>query len=206
LKQEARNGSGFFVDRNTVVTALHVADGAKKEIADYPEGYAQIYVERQHADGILEFSVIARVVSSDEKNDLAVLSIEGMSLHAFFENGSLLTLSVATGSPDVGEEVAMSGYRGDESMPFTSFGFIALVSNRFEPTRGLPVDVVYSNLTTLPGNSGAAIISMRTGKVIGVQLGTLNWGSTPSGMSYAAGGAAITSLTESYRNSNERAN
>lgn len=184
---------------------MHVAEGMRSEVAQFPEGAVRIYVERLNGDGSPIFSVFAKIALTDEKNDLAILEVDPNSIEQTVVD-QISILQIADAESEVGDEVAMSGYRGDETRPFTSMGTVALVSDRSEATKSLPEKTVFCNLTSLPGNSGAAIVSIRTGKVIGVQLGALNWDQTPSGMSYGANAFSVSTLITNYQALNSGAN
>lgn len=194
LRQEARTGSGFFVSNEHVITAFHVVRTMEKEIAEYPEGKAKIFVEWTSSDGSSSFSVPVERGLTDEGSDLVILKADPDIIRPFVESGGLAVLELENSSPAIGDEVIMSGYSAEEDRTFTVTGNISLISERDESKRGLPPNTIFCDLTSLPGNSGAAIISARSGRVVGVQLGALKWGATTTGMAYAANVASLRQL------------
>lgn len=201
LKPEKRNGSGFFVSKELLVTAYHVYKGMSSEVDRYPSGYAQMVVEKHGSDGAQIFSIPIEVVLTDEGNDLALFKIDYQLFDrlGIVDRPPILEVAPTARNLRVGDEVLMSGFRGDESDSFTSIGYVSLVSKRGVSTEDLPAETVYSSFTSLPGNSGAPILSLSSGRVVGVQLGALNWNETPSGMSYAANSKFVLALIGEYQ-------
>jgi hypothetical protein len=165
-----------------------------RDMQQYPDGTAHITVERLNPDGSHSFSVFATIGLTDEINDLALLTITPESSDTIFSSEIMPILAVSQTEPNVGDEVIMSGFRGDEIKPFSTFGKVAMVSDRETESNGLPPKTVFFDLTSLPGNSGAPILATSSGKVIGVQLGALNWTSTPTSMSYSANSTSLSKL------------
>lgn len=194
LKPENRNGSGFFVSNELIITAFHVLQSMEQEVAKYPEGKVKIFVEWTSFDGSSSFSFPVERGLTDEGSDLAILKIDPDLIRPFVESGNLAVLELENWSPSIGDEVIMSGYNIEEDRTFTVKGNISLISERDERKRGLPPKTIFCDLTSLPANSGAAILSASSGHVVGVYLGALTWGSTATGMAYAANLASLQQL------------
>jgi tetratricopeptide (TPR) repeat protein len=134
-----RQGSGFFVSNETVVTSLHVLRDAKKGLIRMANGS--------------EFS-IQGVVADDEHADLAMLSINGVPK-------DVKPLHVADRVVREGERVIVIGSpMGLESS--VSDGVIAAL--RKLPEFG---DIIQITAAVSPGSSGSPVLDSQ-GQVIGV--------------------------------------
>ena len=76
-------------------------------------------------------------------------------------------MALAENLPLIGEEVVSIGYYGDYEFPFNSIGNVAMIDKNEE---------ILSDLTIMPGNSGAPVCNLETGEVLGVTISVLDLG------------------------------
>jgi len=144
--RKASTGTGFFVTRNGhVLTAKHVVEGAQQ---------VQVMV----GDDLLD----ARVLATDDDDDLALLEIQSITRPLPVRRTSGLAK---------GEEVLTLGYpvpvlQGRELK--ATFGHVNALSGLQGDTRFAQVDVPIQ-----PGNSGGPLLDDE-GEVVGVVMGTLD--------------------------------
>lgn len=141
--QPARQGSGFFIAEDRIVTNLHVIQGANRAELRLTSGAT--------------FD-IAGVLADDEGHDLALLQVD------LSTNGSTLTikpLRLADTIPKEGERIAVIGSpRGLEQT--VSEGIVSAV--REIPGFGA---IIQMTAAISPGSSGSPVFNMR-GEVIAV--------------------------------------
>lgn len=178
--------SGFWIDKDTIMTAAHCAQGAAhmekvrkfplkdRDEADHkipkvknPTGFMMTYIVEDEVTGINTVPTRthkAKVVAIDEKRDMALLKAEAnnMPRHGWFHLAQQL--------PRVGDKVYVVGHQSD--LYFTAMdGMLAAVRPNypFDPNDDFnvagPVIQVYSSI--YKGNSGGPVISEK-GEVIGV--------------------------------------
>jgi putative serine protease PepD len=139
----AGSGSGFVVGPRLVATAAHVVDGASA-------------IELQPEKGL---PIAARVVGSDDDEDLALLRTES-DLDA-------RTLSFATGADaEIGDRVIALGYPLDLAFTATQ-GAITGEDRDLEVEGTNYTGLFQTDAAVNPGNSGGAMIDS-SGKVVGV--------------------------------------
>lgn len=143
-----KSGSGFFVAEDVVATNFHV-------IEESTEGYAKIYGQEKAYE-------ILGIVGTDEKNDLALVKIKGIS-------GSPLKLN-ADDSISIGDEVFAVGNPVGLEGTFSQ-GIVSGVRNTAD-TKLLQITAAISH-----GSSGGAILNNR-GEVVGVAFGGVKVGRT----------------------------
>ena len=138
-------GSGVVVDPETIVTNFHVVQDARE-------------VQVVLADGR---RLEATVRASDERTDLALLTVEGERLPP---------ARLATDLPEVGElAVAIGNPLGFEN---TVTAGIVSGLHRAIPSGGQTpalVDLIQTDAAISPGNSGGALVNGR-GEVIGINV------------------------------------
>lgn len=133
-------GSGFFVSADgLVVTARHVVGDEKELIIRTAAGEEKS----------------ARVLSRDEKTDIAILKIEGAK-YPFLDLGYYNNVAV-------GEEVGVSGFSAGFLTPLVHRG---VISGRGTDEKGGKIFTV--NVFVNKGNSGGPVFSGLTGRVLGV--------------------------------------
>lgn len=202
ISDELRYGTGFFVSDKLVVTAFHVVKSLTRDAENFEDGKVGYFVEKYDSNGKLIYSFRASVLQTSEENDLALLNVESDLPQDQRLAVSVQPLKISDVPIQQGDSVAIIGYFGTEVEPYVSIGTVSLISN-FENRRDkeLPLETIYVNSVSLPGNSGGPIIALDTGKVVGVQLGVMNWSKTPSSMSYGAYYSNLQKLIDTYAKS-----
>lgn len=159
-------GTGFLVSENLIASAAHVQTKAKELFGKFAKPDTQIVAWKRFAGGeIAQFPV--QVAASDEKGDLLIYKFDQKVLQ---ENQRLTTIKplvLAENLPTLGEEVLSIGYYGAYDMPFNSLGAVSMIDTN---------DDIISDLTLMPGNSGAPVCSLETGEVLGVTTEVLDLG------------------------------
>jgi len=149
------NGSGFFISESGyIVTNHHVIDGASK-----------IEVVFKYNNKINEFN--AKVIQSDETNDLAIIKIDDSE----FSHMSAIPYNFKTRSVDVGSEVFALGY----PMALTIMGKeIKFTDGKISSKTGFKGNITTYQTTTpiQPGNSGGPLFDFN-GNLIGVNSAIL---------------------------------
>jgi len=104
---------------------------------------------------------------SDEENDLVVYRFDEKILRENRNIPKIKPLKLAAKLPAIGEEALSIGYYGEYEFPFNSLGNIAMIDKN---------DDIFSDLTLMPGNSGAPVLNLETGEVLGVTTSVLDLG------------------------------
>ena len=161
-------GTGFLVAADRIVTNWHVLDALSFGTFELEKGQGQVYFRREWSDPDEEGPVaITRVVGSDATLDVALLEIDALPQpHPPF------VFDAADGAE--GDLVAVLGYPTRDlarNRQFTD----ALFQSAYDVKRGAPGEIIktvssvaFHDCSTLGGNSGSPVLSLRTGKVIGV--------------------------------------
>lgn len=136
-------GSAFLIDERTLVTAAHLVNQA-------------VSVSAQ-VDGTPR---TAEVVGIDESADLAVLEIG--------EVASGTALAFAEADAQIGDAVAALGYPDGTALRLTE-GHVLHVDQTVDVEGDLRHEVVESQVTARPGNSGGPLINV-DGDVVGVVI------------------------------------
>jgi S1-C subfamily serine protease len=176
-------GTGFFAGPDTIVTAGHVfwqgnqISNAKRS----PDGVRMLI---PLGDGTRTTLVPLTLVKSDELHDVALLRFDPKLLETL--NVKVVPLAVADdGLPDVGMDVVLFGhfetYNVIIAMKGSVGGYLAVL-----PTVG-NVDELLVSLDTNGGFSGGPVISLDSGKVIGIMEGYLPNPIDPSPSAFAKG-------------------
>lgn len=161
------SGTGFYISNDGyVLTCAHVVEGAKEICANVIRG------DGYPVDGFEDFGVydiphFGEVVYANKDLDIALLKMDDCGSNFLsIEQGRLL--------PEIGEEVVVFGYPLGYEMPQT---------NRFGPNISFYKGYVSSNqvkdgnsvtfldIDVKSGNSGSPVISVKSGKVIGIISG-----------------------------------
>jgi len=157
------SGSGIIVSAEHVVTNAHVVRGSRSQTVHASGG--------DHA---------ARVVSVDERHDLALLHVPGLA-------GQAIAID-ATGSSYLGEEVMAAGYPLRDILNDD----LKITRGNISSLRGTHGDVTTLQFTApiASGSSGGAVVSMRGG-LTGVVCSALahetirSHGGTSEGVNFA---------------------
>lgn len=146
ITKESKSGSGFFITEDVIATNFHV-------IKETTEGYVKIYGQNKVYD-------ILGTVGVDEKNDLALLKIQGINGRPLKLNNDDLIA--------IGDEVfAVGNPKGLEGT--FSQGIVSSIRKNDE-TNLLQITASISS-----GSSGGAILNDK-GEVIGVAVGAIEIG------------------------------
>lgn len=153
-KQEIKNepnewtGTGFAIGTGYLVTNYHVVENAKS-------------IKIQGVKGYFGASLNASVVSTDKKNDLAIIKINDSQFNGF----GTIPYKVKTTISDVGEDIFVLGYpltttMGDE---------IKLTTGVISSKTGFQGDMSLYQVSApvQPGNSGGPLFDSK-GNVIGI--------------------------------------
>ncbi len=152
-----RSGTGFFVNKDMLVTNQHVIEGAKS-------------IKVEGATSKEKFSV--QLAATPSLNfDLAILKFTNPKEQRRFErmNGSITPLDWAEWKEaQPGEQVAVLGFGNSEQLVATQ-GIISSweARNDFFQRRLDRVTLIRTDAAVNPGNSGGPVVSAR-GRVIGV--------------------------------------
>jgi hypothetical protein len=163
-------GTGFLVSENVLATNRHVLDQLSGGTDELEKGQAVVRFGQEHGTpdrlGIVN---IVGVVALHESLDIALLEIEKP------DNATPSTpVTVETGAARDGDAVVAVGYPFDD--PARNPLFIrALFGGKFGVKRAAPGEVikisaqsVFHDCSTLGGNSGSPIFSMKTARVVGI--------------------------------------
>jgi S1-C subfamily serine protease len=164
LRMGRQIGTGFLVAPNLVVTNRHVLDALSFGTMVLDKGQAQILFGMEFG-GFADTKAILRVAGVHDSADLSLLEIEPPDGRAPLAFGD---------GPTVGDQVVAVGYPAND--PFRNPFFVPLLfGDKFGVQRAAPGEVselgpesVYHDCSTLGGNSGSPLVSMATGKVVGV--------------------------------------
>src|SRR5262245_47928637 len=163
-------GTGFLVSATLLVTNAHVLDVLSNGTRVLERGQASVRFKREFnvVPDEAAFAVV-RVVEVHATLDLALLEVDPVPL-----SDTRKPLAVAAADAAVGDPVAVLGYPLNDSERNPLF-IAGIFGNRFGVKRGAPGEVVrattgaiFHDASTLGGNSGSPVVSMRTGEVVGV--------------------------------------
>jgi V8-like Glu-specific endopeptidase len=163
-------GTGWLVSDSVLVTNRHVLDVISKGIGALEQG--QAVVRFKHESGIPddeEPANITGVLAVHEELDVALLTIDKQTF-----TDTRKPLEVDTAPVEAGHPVVAVGYPFDDSKRNPLF-INALFKGTFGVKRAAPGEVsglgarsIFHDCSTLGGNSGSPIFSMKTGRVVGL--------------------------------------
>jgi len=173
-------GTAFSVSSEGVfLTADHVANPQNNTPAGQPVGpNDKILLAQMQADGVTA-SILGpfQIVASSQQHDFAILKIQ--TPHVLIQKYLELDLS----SRFEGEEVAVCGYPLASTQQHPQNGSVTLnmsirvaagiISSQQIKNNSKELEV---DFPILPGNSGGPIISIETGKVVGLAKATMTVG------------------------------
>ena len=164
-------GSGVIVDEDTIVTNAHVAGGARTVQVVLASGRR----------------IEARVEATDERTDLAMLSVP---------DGNLPAADFADELPRVGElAIALGNPLGFEN---TVTAGIVSGLHRAVPSSGQTpalIDLIQTDAPISPGNSGGALVNGR-GEVIGINVAYIPPEARAVSIGFAIPSVTVTSVVE----------
>ena len=158
-------GTGFLVGNSSgyLASALHVETKARQLSETLQKGSFEIIAWKTFdAVDYIQFPV--ELFLSDQANDLAIYRFDPKVLRESPKASLFKPLKLAEKLPPLGEEVLAVGYYGDYQFPFNSIGNVSMIDKNEE---------IISDITIMPGNSGAPVISLETGEVLGIVISVL---------------------------------
>jgi serine protease Do len=156
--QVASIGTGFFVGNgNLIATASHVYLEAGKTIVDGSGG--KMYALKSLRSG-QKFAVPVQLAAEDFAHDVALLRFDPSLIKQQVTNFEIKPLELADKRPEMGDSVEFMGYFAGDDFPLLSRTLVA----GFTPSPELLV----LDLPANPGQSGSPVLSLETGKVVGV--------------------------------------
>ena len=163
-------GTGWLVSDSVLVTNRHVLDVLSKVTCELETG--QAVVRFKFEAGVPdedEPANITGVLAVHEELDVALLTIDKQTF-----DDTRRPLEVETAPVEEGHPVVAIGYPFDDSRRNPLF-INALFGGTFGVKRAAPGEVsglgprsIYHDCSTLGGNSGSPIFSMKTGRVVGL--------------------------------------
>ncbi|MFO1093296.1 MAG: serine protease [Planctomycetaceae bacterium] len=163
-------GTGFLVSEKLLVTNIHVLDDLTGGLRRLERGQAKVWFKKEFGAVPEEAAVaIVRVAALHDTLDLAILEIDPVSL-----SDDRVPLTISAGNPTAGEAVVVIGYPQND--PLRNPLFIpAIFGGRFGVKRAAPGEIVsttgkslFHDCSTLGGNSGSPVLSLSSGKLVGV--------------------------------------
>lgn len=159
-------GTGFLIADNLIASALHVQSKSEELFKYSKNSSSQLVAWKRFGSGeIVQFPI--KLAISDKDGDLAIYQFDDRILRENQKFARIKPLPLAENLPIPGEEVLSIGYYGTYEFPFNSLGNVAMIDVNED---------IFSDLTLMPGNSGAPVCDLKTGKVLGVTTGVLDLG------------------------------
>ena len=159
-------GTGFLIGEGLIASALHVQSKALELAKKFGNvSYRVIGWKKFNTGESIEFPI--EIAVSDKDNDLAIYRFDSKVLQENPKFSNIKSLALAENLPPLGEEVVSIGYYGEYQFPFNSIGNVAMIDKNED---------IFSDLTLMPGNSGAPVCSLETGEVLGVTISVLDLG------------------------------
>lgn len=159
-------GTGFLIADNSIASALHVQSKSEEFPKYFKNSSSQLIAWKKFSSGeILQFPI--KIAISDKDGDLAIYQFDDRILRENQKFAAIKPLLLAENLPTLGQEVISIGYYGEYEFPFNSLGNVAMIDVNED---------IFSDLTLIPGNSGAPVCDLNTGKVLGVTTSVLDLG------------------------------
>jgi len=159
-------GTGFLIGEGLLASAAHVQTKAEEMLGKFKDPTAKIIAWKKFKTGeSIEFPI--EVAVSDKDNDLAIYRFDSKVHQENPKFSAIKPLALAENLPPLGEEVVSIGYYGAYEFPFNSLGNVSMIDINED---------IFSDLTLMPGNSGAPVCDLETGKVLGVTTDVLDLG------------------------------
>ena len=163
-------GTAFLVAPGRIMTNDHVLDALSSGTFEIERGQGTVHFQWRWEPANTEGPVaITSVVGHDAMLDVALLEIDPPS---WFDHQPL---ELETENPATGDYVAVVGYpmrdRSNRNPAFTE----QLFEGKYDVKRAAPGEIVktvapvaFHDCSTLGGNSGSPVLSLRTAKVVGL--------------------------------------
>lgn len=159
-------GTGFLIGEGLLASAFHVQARALELAEKFGRAACQTVGWKKLKTGeYVEFPIEMTV--DDAESDLAIYRFDAKLLRENRNFSEAKALTLAEDLPAIGAQVVSIGYYGDYQFPFNSMGNVAMIDAN---------DDIFSDLTLMPGNSGAPVCDLETGVVLGVTTDVLDLG------------------------------
>lgn len=163
-------GTGFLVSDGVLVTNKHVLDQLSKGTGTLEKGQAVVRFKYEFGSPDDETPVnLTGVLAVHDELDIALLKIEKQKFSDAWQ-----PLALDPSPVEGGHAVVAIGYPFDDSKRNPLF-ISALFENKFGVKRAAPGEVshlgrqtIFHDCSTLGGNSGSPILSMKTARVVGL--------------------------------------
>ena len=155
-------GTGFFVEDDIIVSAGHVYWQVGQSVTE-DKGIRIFARKTSRTSG--RFMIPLILINTDRKHDLVCFRLIPESFKESWPGFVVKPLMLSKQSPQLGDDVFLEGFIGVDEFPLLSRGVVA-----GQPTSS---DDMLLDITANQGQSGAPIISMKTGEVVGVLTGTV---------------------------------
>lgn len=159
-------GTGFLVGSGWLASAEHVHIKAGQLAKDLHNDAYELVAWKEFENGdYLQFPI--ELFVSDKNTDMAIFRFDDKDFKTNPKFSGIKSLALAEKLPPLGEEVVAIGYYGDYKFPFNSIGNVSMIDKNED---------IVSDVTIIPGNSGAPICSLETGEVLGITVSVLDMG------------------------------
>jgi S1-C subfamily serine protease len=159
-------GTAFLVEGGLLASAYHVSIKAGQLAQEFTNKNYEIIAWKTFQNGdYIQFPI--EIFVSDKNTDLALYRFDNRVITENPKYSVIKPLALAENLPPVGEEVVSIGYYGDYEFPFNSIGNVAMIDKNED---------ILSDLTIMPGNSGAPVCDLETGEVLGITISVLDLG------------------------------
>ena len=166
FKNKYSVGTAFLVGNGLLASAYHVQTKAGK-LAEVFEKNEYELIGWKTFDGVEYVHFPVELFLEDKENDLAIYRFDDNILKENPKFAAIKPLTLAENLPPLGAEVVAVGYYGDYQFPFNSIGNVSMIDKNED---------IVSDVTIIPGNSGAPLCSLETGEVFGVVVSVLDLG------------------------------
>lgn len=166
FKNKYSVGTAFLIGNGLLASAFHVQAKAG-ELAKTFEKNAYELIAWKTFDAVDYIHFPVELFVSDKTSDLAIYRFDDKALKENPKFSAIKPMRLAENLPALGEEVVAVGYYGDYQFPFNSFGNVSMIDKNED---------IVSDITIMPGNSGAPICSLETGEVLGITISVLDMG------------------------------
>lgn len=159
-------GTGFLIGEGLLASAAHVHTKALEMPGKFGQPTSKIVAWKKLDTGeVAQFPI--EVAASDERSDLAIYRFDPKILREIPKFARVKPLVLAENLPSLGAEVVSVGYYAAYEFPFNSLGNVSMIDVNED---------IFSDLTLMPGNSGAPVCDLESGAVIGVTTDVLDLG------------------------------
>lgn len=159
-------GTGFLIGKDLIASAAHVQTKAEELPSKFKKSTSKTVAWKKFENGeIAQFPI--EIAVSNEKSDLIVYRFDPKISQKNSQVAAVKPLILAENLPPLGEEVVSIGYYGAYEFPFNSLGNVSMIDVNED---------IFSDITLMPGNSGAPVCSLETGEVLGVTTDVLDLG------------------------------